>query len=84
MATLTSNSDGTYTLTPTANEVVAVKRAATETQAPSPVTFMERKITSWLRDLASKQLEVDALSMRKKYNTAPASVKAEVDSLLGS
>lgn len=81
MATLSSNGNGTFTLTPTAREVVTVQRAT-----PSGMTalaFMEAKITAWIRGLRDQQAALDASTRQAKYEAATAQVQAEVDALLG-
>lgn len=81
MAQLTSNGNGTFTLTPTARETATVVRAT-----PAGMTalqFMEAKITAWIREVRNRQDEQDAAIRQAKYEAATAQVKAEVDALLG-
>lgn len=80
MATLTNAGGGTFTLTPTAREIVTVQRATPA--GTTALAFMEAKITAWIRGLRDKQDEQDAMTLQQKYEVASASVKAQVDALL--
>ena len=79
MATLANNGDGTFTLRLTATEIAAVQRANAN---PDTAINFEAKITAWIKSLADRHAEADAVELRRKYEAATTEVQAKVDALL--
>ena len=84
MATILNNGDGTFTLTLTPIEIVAVQRDVSTSNGayPSVVKWCEGKLTGLLLDLIRRHTEKDSIALKNKYDASSNDTKAQINALL--